>query len=198
MLVVAIQDRLHKQRYSELNFRTPTNKELLEVNLPSLRNMCPNRNNLVVLRTLLEHPSKTDRYSKHYLILINDFFTELDLIPNNRMLTLLYNDLIRKLAYYLTYPQYYAHSFPHYSITWIFNTLMQMRGYILNQKARRGEIPFLKTCKGDPETSMYYKFPKPMNNNTMQHIAGELYDLVYTDTLRYLKRIERKNTLTHS
>lgn len=189
---MGIQQRLLKQRYSAMNLRTPTKEELNDSGLRNVRFKSVSHSTLSKIRHILTHPKK-DKYFSHYIPLINDFYAEVDKTRASgkqpRVESELYNQqLVRKLAYYITYPQYYGHSFTHYSITWMFNLLMSMRSYIMRQRIARGEMkPCWNKCL--PTSHGYYPLPKPMGNPAMAAIASNIYDIVYDDVIGYLKRV---------
>ena len=190
---MGIQQRLLKQRYSAMNLRTPTKEELKDGGLINIRFRSVSPINLSKIRAILLTPNKKDCYYETYIPLINDFYAEVEKVKTSgrqpRVESELYNQqLVRKLAYFIKNPQYYGHSFQHYSITWMFNLLMSMRSYIMRQRIARGELPPIWN-KSLPETNGYYKLPKPMGNNAMYSLAANIYDIVYDDAMRYLRKV---------
>ena len=193
---MSITTRLHKQRYSPMNFRTPTKEELAENGFINIR-FVTNVHNLSKISYILKSPPIKDRYYEGYAQLIKDFYHECSLsaAKSSRrigVLSQLYNQqLVKKLAYFLHNPQYYAHSFPNYSISWMFNLLMSMRSYIMRQRIERGEM---KPCwnKCNPASNGYYKLPKPMGNKAMIAMGEAIFDIIYDDVLLYLKKCEKK------
>jgi hypothetical protein len=190
---MGIQQRLLKQRYSAMNLRTPTKEELNECGLTNVRFRSVSPISLSKIRAILLTPNKKDSHYETYLPLIKDFYAEVDKVKTSgrrpRVESEIYNQqLVRKLAYYIRYPQYFAHSFEHYAITWMFNLQMSMRSYIMRQRIARGELPPIWN-KSIPATNGYYKLPKPMGNPSMYSIAGDIYDIVYSDVIRYLSKV---------
>ena len=191
--IISIQDRLLVQRYSTMNLRTPTTEELEDSGLHNIRFPIVSKAKLKELSYLLKNPPKKDRYYSGYATLITDFFDEVDKSVasrgSSRVLSQLYNQqLTRKLAHFVNQPTLYGNSFPHYGITWMFNLLMSMRSFVMRQRIERGEMsPVWNKCR--PESNGYYKLPKPMGNKAMSELAANIYDLVYSDCMRYLNKI---------
>ena len=176
-----------------MNLRTPTKEELNECGLTNVRFRSVSPISLSKIRAILLTPNNKDRYYETYIPLIKDFYAEVDKVKTSgrrpRVESELYNQqLVRKLAYYIRYPQYFAHSFEHYAITWMFNLQMSMRSYIMRQRIARGELPPIWN-KSIPATNGYYKLPKPMGNQAMYSMAADIYDVVYGDVIRYLSKV---------
>jgi len=141
------------------------------------------------MRDILTDTSIRNRYHRYYYTLIEDYFSETDNCKSTSLGNL-YTNMMKKLAYYLLHPQYYNHSFYHYSIPWMFNLQMFMRAYILDRKSCRGEIPHILN-RSNPATHGYYPLPKPLNNDNMNKIANKLYDIMYKDTTLYIKLLRK-------
>ena len=121
---------------------------------------------------------------------VADYFKELDRSGNTRSLAHIYNQrLIRKTAYFIQNPQYFAHSWDNYGIALMFDIMMSMRSYVMRQRISRGEMPPVWN-KCQPSSAGYYKLPKPMKNPAMILLAAEIYELVYDDTMLYISRFE--------
>ena len=190
---MGIQQRLLKQRYSSMNLRTPTKEELNESGLVNIRFKKVIPTDLRKIKQILLYPPKRDKYFQGYITLIEDFFAEVSKTSSQgkipRVMSELYNQqLLRKLSYFIQFPQQFGNSFDHYCITWMFNLMMSMRSYIMRQRIERGELPPIWN-KCLPSTHGYYKLPKPMDNQAMMALAYQIYDVVYEDSVRYLSKV---------
>ena len=193
--IMSIQTRLLKQRYSELNLRTPTNQELLDGGLPQVRFKTLSQDKVSKFTNILKYPKYRDKYYSGYSSLINDYFMEVSMTAakrgSSKAIPFLYNQhLVRKLAYFIKYKSYYSNSFDHYGITWTFNLLMAMRSFIMRQRIERKELPPIWNKHNFAATKGYYDTVKPMGNRAMRDIAYQLYDLCYDDTLLYMSKVD--------
>ena len=192
---MSIQTRLLKQRYSELNLRTPNNQELIDGGCHQIKFRTLSPDKAAKFTLILKNPKYRDKYYKGYATLVSDYFKEVELTAakrgSSRAIPFLYNQhLVRKLAYFMKYKSYYNDSFDHYGITWMFNLLMAMRSFVMRQMIERGELPPIWNKHNFAQTKGYYESVKPMGNRAMRDIAYNLYDLCYDDVLIYISKLK--------
>ncbi len=188
---MSISQRLAVQRYSKLNIRTPSEEDLLAAGFVKRKfKTTPEKRSR--LRSILTDPIKKDKYYIYGEKISTDYYDNVDKQPGARTEAwLYYHQIVRKLAFFLYYPQYYGGSYQFYGIALMFNIQMFMRSYTMRCMGVRGEIPKMFRTS-NPKTSGYYRFPKPMRNPATSAWADQVYELAYDDAMKEIEYLQKK------
>lgn len=177
---MGITQRLLRQRYGELNIKTPNLDDIRAAKVRTWNLRSDNSDYFDKVIYAMRFPPRRGPYYRYYIYTINRFMQEYESASKNskdQIRTILIDrHLAAKLLYMLMRPEQY-HGFEHFKYSWLFDALCAMRTYTIGRMYFNGRIETNNTT--EQWSAGFEPWPKPLSQAAGAKLADKLYDIIH-------------------